>query len=158
MEKLHYSFIDLQKDLNSIIQQMVVDGFKPDVIIGPGRGGFIPGVMLSHYFGAPFEGIRWQQRDGNIKDDKTLRHIMQKHMGDNILVIDDINDTGTTLKAIFEIINTEIESPASRMDDVRCATLFSKTQSNFGGVDYIGRELTPENDPWVVFPYEEWWK
>ena len=108
MEKLHYSFIDLQKDLNSIIQQMVVDGFKPDVIIGPGRGGFIPGVMLSHYFGAPFEGIRWQQRDGNIKDDKTLKHIMQKHMGDNILVIDDINDTGTTLKSIFEIIDSHL--------------------------------------------------
>lgn len=158
MEKLYYTFDNLQKDLNSIIQQMVVDGFKPDVIIGPGRGGFIPGVMLSHYFGAPFEGIRWQQRDGNIQDDKTLRHIVHKHLGDRILVVDDINDTGSTLKAIFEVIREEIDSPMVRAHDVRCATLFNKQTSDFGGVDYIGRDLTPDNNPWVVFPYEEWWK
>jgi len=158
MEKLYYSFDNLQKDLNSIIQQMVVDGFKPDVIIGPGRGGFIPGVMMSHYFGAPFEGIRWQQRDGNIQDDKTLRHIINKHVGDNILVIDDINDTGSTLKAIFEVISEEIEAPSTLAHDVRCATLFSTAESKFGVDDYVGRELEAGNNPWVVFPYEEWWK
>lgn len=153
IEKLHYTFEELQKDLSSIIQQMVVDGFKPEVIIGPGRGGFIPGVMLSHYFGVPFEGIRWQQRDGNIQDDKTLRHIIQKHYHDNILVIDDINDSGATLKAIFEVIAEE-----KSLSDIRCATLFNKTGSKYGGVDFVGRQLEPSYDPWIVFPYEEWWK
>jgi hypoxanthine phosphoribosyltransferase len=153
MEKLLYSFTDLQKDLNSIIQQMVVDGFTPDVIVGPGRGGYIPGVMLSHYFEVPFEGIRWQLRDGNITDDKTLRHIVKKHFSDNILVIDDINDSGATLKGIFEIIAEE-----SQLSDVRCATLITKTSSNFGSVDYTGRTLQPDYNPWIVFPYEEWWK
>jgi hypoxanthine phosphoribosyltransferase len=154
MSKLYYNWSELESDLADIIQQMVVDSYKPDVIIAPGRGGYIPGVMLSHYFDVPFEGFKWQFRDDKIQDDKTLKHILEHHVSDNILIVDDINDSGKTLKTIDDVVHS-----IPLYGDIRIATLFSKAHSNFNEVDFYARELTiDDGDPWIVFPFEEWWK
>ena len=42
--------------------------------------------------------------------------------------------------------------------DIKVCTLFNKTMSSFIDVVYYARECTPDYDPWIVFPYEEWWK
>jgi hypoxanthine phosphoribosyltransferase len=153
MSKLYYTFADLENDLHDINQQMVMDRYTPDVIIGPGRGAYILGVMLSHYWNKPFEAFTWQTRDGSQKNENNLREILNKHVHSNILLVDDINDTGKTLTEIINIMNDEVG-----FADFRTATLFSKTQSQFKNVDFYARELTPDYDPWIVFPYEEWWK
>ena len=73
MSKLYYSWEDLNKDCRHLVREMAHDTYHPDVIIGPGRGGYPVGVMISHYFEVPFEAFRWQTRDGNIEDSGTLR-------------------------------------------------------------------------------------
>ena len=112
--------------------------------------------MLSHYFDVPFEGFRWQLRDGELQDESTLRHILDKHQHDKILLVDDINDTGATLLGIDDFIFTWA---SQEMVDIQLkyATLLSKSTSSFEQVDFYARELTPDYDPWVVFPYEQWW-
>lgn len=151
--KLYVSFTDLEKQLADINQQISNDRYNPEVIIGPGRGAYIPGVMLSHYWNIPFEAFNWQTRDGSQKNEKHLREILNKYVHSNILLVDDINDTGTTLTEIHNIMQEEVGYA-----DYRVATLFSKTSSNFDSVDFYATELTPDYDPWIVFPYEEWWK
>ena len=150
--KLFYDYETLTGDLQHIVRDMSVAQYKPDVIIGPGRGAYFPGVMLSHYFEVPFEGFRWQTRDGVLQDESTLRHILDKHQDDNILIVDDINDTGTTLLGI-----TNAMDKPDYFADIKTATLINKTTSSFEDVDFYARELTPDYDPWVVFPYEQWW-
>lgn len=151
--KLYVSFTDLEKQLADINQQISNDRYNPEVIIGPGRGAYIPGVMLSHYWNIPFEAFNWQTRDGSQKNEKHLREILNKYVHSNILLVDDINDTGTTLTEIHNIMQDEVGYA-----DFRVATLFSKTSSNFDSVDFYATELTPDYNPWIVFPYEEWWK
>jgi len=151
--KLYVSFTDLEKQLADINQQISNDRYNPEVIIGPGRGAYIPGVMLSHYWNIPFEAFNWQTRDGSQKNEKHLREILNKYVHSNILLVDDINDTGTTLTEIHNIMQEEVGYA-----DFRVATLFSKTSSNFDSVDFYATELTPDYNPWIVFPYEEWWK
>lgn len=161
MEKLYYSWSDLETDCRIITREMAIDGYRPDVVIGPGRGGYPMGVMMSHYFNVPFEGFNWQTRDGKIEDSTTLFNILSKYNGTSILIVDDINDTGTTLNGIFKVIedfdvdNNNLMIKAHQ--DITVCTLFNKTMSSFKNVDYYARECTPDYDPWIVFPYEEWW-
>ena len=133
---------------------MAHDNFKPDVIIGPGRGAYPFGVMLSHYFEVPFEAFRWQTRDGKIEDSETLQHILSKYKDKKILIVDDINDTGTTLIGINEVVNgLDFFNQA-----ISYATLFDKESSKFSKVDYTANIVLPDQERWIVFPYEEWWR
>ena len=154
MDKLYYSYDEMISDCRVIVRDMAHDNFKPDVIIGPGRGAYPFGVMLSHYFEVPFEAFRWQTRDGKIEDSETLQHILSKYKDKKILIVDDINDTGTTLIGINEVVNgLDFFNQA-----ISYATLFDKESSKFSKVDYTANVVLPDQERWIVFPYEEWWR
>ena len=61
-------------------------------MLGPGRGGYPMGVMMSHYFDIP-HGFEWQTRDGKVQNPDTLNNILLNTMVKE-LIADDINDTG----------------------------------------------------------------
>ncbi len=154
MDKLYYSYDEMISDCRVIVRDMAHDNFKPDVIIGPGRGAYPFGVMLSHYFEVPFEAFRWQTRDGKIEDSETLQHILSKYKDKKILIVDDINDTGTTLIGINEVVNgLDFFNQV-----ISYATLFDKESSKFSKVDYTANIVLPDQERWIVFPYEEWWR
>lgn len=155
MNKLICSHTDLVNALSDITQQINQSGFKPQLIIGPGRGAYIPGVMLSHYYGCAFEGFRWQTRDGNCQDNKTLQHIISKYQKHEILCVDDINDTGTTLLSIQSVLQQHIPEFEQK---VKFCTIFSKNTSRFQNLDYYSVEMYADDHRWIIFPYEEWWK
>ena len=163
MAKLYYSNTDLEKDLSEITRQIHVSGYKPDVVIGPGRGAFVMGVMLSHYFEVPFHGFEWQTRDHEmIKESTRLETILSKYSSDDILLVDDINDSGSTLIGLSGVVNewdsTENNNNLMLHESLKYATLFDKESSDFADVSFTGNRVTPEEEKWIVFPYEEWWK
>lgn len=160
MNKFHYTDAQLKNDLVELTRQMSADAFRPDVVIGPGRGAYIPGVMLSHFYDVPFEGFTWQTRDGSHQNRDLLSKIIFSYIkGDpaKILLIDDINDTGKTLSDITEYVTSVSALWSGVQPIIKVATLFCKEQSEFRDVNYNARILTPDYDPWVAFPYEEWW-
>ena len=71
MDKLYYSWNDLEIDCRNITREMAIDGYRPDVVIGPGRGGYPVGVMFSHYFDVPFISFKYisDGADINANDD-----------------------------------------------------------------------------------------
>ena len=154
--KLYYSFPELIEDLYIILKKIKESKWTPDIIIGPCRGSYIPGVMMSHKLNIPFYGFMWQTRDGNIQNHNEIIAILNNNKDKNILVIDDINDSGTTLNGISKVINLYKENELNYENTIKYCVLFNKTQSNFKQVDYYVNELTLENNPWVEFPYEEW--
>lgn len=156
MNKLFYSYDNLVTDLHTIVRDMTVKGYRPDIVIGPGRGAYFMGVMLSHYFDVEFKGFNWQTRDGSDFDRDVLINIVSANRDKKILLVDDINDTGKTLQSIEdEMFAWAIDNVVDI--DVTTATLLNKSQSDYDEVSYYARELTPDNNPWVVFPYEQWW-
>ena len=109
--------------------------------------------MMSHYFEIPFHGFEWQTRDGEVQNSNQLRQLLSKYNGKRVVIIDDINDTGTTLKGIHDIVVME-----GMTDNVKYVSLFEKLSSEFS-VDISAKELDEEEEKqWIVFPYEEWWK
>ena len=150
-KKLYVSDKMFRDSLIEIIRQSIHDEWRPEVITGPNRGGLQMGVMLSHFFRVPFVALQWQTRDGEGRDHAGLNSFFEKYNEHKILLVDDINDTGKTLLDIFE------HCPKYLHKNINVATLFHKTTSAYQDISYYAHELTPDNDPWVVFPYEEWW-
>lgn len=128
---------DVVRGMSSIVRQMAVEGYRPSLIVGMSRGGLPLGVMLSHYFDVPFKTFNkgdsiWQFYDTNV------------------LVVDDINDTGSQLNTMFEGITPN--------DWIRVAVLFNNAGSSFDGVSFSGYDIDKRiDDRWIVFPWENWW-
>ena len=86
-------------------------------------------------------------RDGDIKENaKYLKTQMVK--GNNILIVDDINDTGATFKWIKDDWNVSDDSTKS---NVKFAALIDNVPSD-SVVEYSGVEINKEENPRMDCP------
>lgn len=134
-----------------VVREMTKDSYKPDVIFAPMRGGADFGIKLSNYYDIPFVPLMWQTRDGSVKELSTLAGLLKQYSGKEILIVDDICDTGETFKGIEAV--TEYDRT-----NVRFAAAIENIESSFA-CDYAAREISRSSDTqWFVFPWENWWK
>ena len=82
----------------------------------------------------------------------------------NILIVDDINDQGTTLNWIINDWKSSCFPNDPAWDEVwnqnvRFAVLVDNLSSKCEyAMDYVGMEINKaENNVWVDFPWEDWW-
>lgn len=120
--------------------------FNPDMVVALGRGGFVPGVYLSHALGIPLEPVMWQTRDGGEKQISTTINDCL-HDGERIVIVDDINDSGLTFKQVMSeysplgVYNTQIKT----------CCMVEKVSSEFR-CDVAAMRI---DDPrWIVFDWE----
>jgi hypoxanthine phosphoribosyltransferase len=115
----------------------------PDVVVGLTRGGLVPAVQLSHMFNVPLIPLNISLRDRKCADVPfDYKQIEQYH---HPLVVDDINDSGSTLRKVLEMIGP---FPGS------FAALLSKDSSEFE-CTYSGELInTHKDNEWIVFPWE----
>ena len=146
MDKEYYSIDNLNEDILSLISQVRSANLKIDVILSVNRGGCIPGVYLSHGLKLPHKVIDLQLRDGtNIPDSNSVKNL--KINSKKILIIDDINDTGSTFIHLNRIINANNTKKYF-------ACLINNIGSKFQ-VEFYGRSINKVEKPsWYVFPWE----
>ncbi len=151
MTKYEYlSNEDMNNYYAEVIRNMALDNFKPDVVFAPMRGGADFGIKLSNYYNVPFEAISWQTRDGDLKDPAKLVDLFTKYDDKQILIVDDICDSGETLKGI--------ESYTLNRTNVRFAAAIENLECGFV-CDYSARQIGRSDDTqWFVFPWEDWWR
>jgi hypoxanthine phosphoribosyltransferase len=82
----------------------------------------------------------------------------------NILIVDDINDTGATLNWIQQDWRDGCLPSHPRWDgvwgrNVRVAVLYdNESSSNRMNINYSAVDINKaEDDSWIVFPWEDWW-
>jgi hypoxanthine phosphoribosyltransferase len=86
-----------------------------------------------------------------------LSHVSHRK---NILIFDDINDSGNTLNWIRDdwpsgCLPNDKGWETVWGNNVRVATLMDNAQSKFEHVDYTALEIDKaENPTWIVFPWE----
>ena len=147
---------EIDNHCRELADKIVSSGKKYDVIVGVGRGGLIPAVILSHQLGVPLIPINWQLRDSDTADYHMDNYaLLKKVVGNskNLLLVDDINDTGKTMNDIKYQINLKMLEDGNRRDfNMDTATLYQKTKTSHGPNSFC--ELV-DDSVWVVFPWEQ---
>jgi len=142
------SWDELENLVDQIARTVIESGFKPDIIIGILRGGVIPARILADRLGVPDMAtmeIKLYKGVGLRGDRPYLRQPpMLDLSGKNILVVDDISDTGLTLQLAVEVVNLYFPR------EVRTATVYIKPWTDFVP-DYYGAK----SRNWIVFPWEK---
>jgi uncharacterized protein len=169
MNKIHYTWSDIENHTQEILRQIHADDWRPDYVVGLTRGGLVPANLISQYLGCRMETLKVSLRDDTECEsnlwmaEDAFGHEMEQPK--NILIVDDINDTGATLNYIRE------DWPSSCFPDnprwtevwgsnVRVAVLVDNESSkNEIPVSYSAVDINKaEQDSWLVFPWEEFWK
>lgn len=144
---LYVTWDDVEEASSSLARRIVESGFRPDVIVGILRGGVIPARILADELGVSDMGIievKLYKGIGLRREKPYLKHPLIVDVFDrNVLVVDDISDTGLTLQLALNAIS--LHGPKS----VRSATLYIKPWTKLVP-DYYSRVT----DKWVVFPWE----
>jgi hypoxanthine phosphoribosyltransferase len=121
--------------------------YRPDFIISLARGGWVFGRVLCDFLNVTdlvsLKVEHWGMTatpDGEAK----IKYPFNIDLtGKRVLIVDDISDTGKSLKVATEYIRKM--NPA----DIKTTTLFYLTGSSFKP-DFYGEEMTWR---WVVFPW-----
>lgn len=150
--------------VNEICRQVTISNWRPDYIVGLGRGGLLPAVMISHYLNVPMQSLDISLRDGGSCV-SNCGMSEDAYEGKNILVVDDINDQGSTFNWLMtdwqeSCLPGETQWQHVWNSNVRFAVVFDNLASKCEvKMDFCGEEINKaESDVWLIFPYEEWWK
>ena len=193
MKKLKISQHEVQSLIANIGRTIFISGWKPDYIVGIVRGGLVPALYLSHYLNVPMHTLNVSLRDSEggesnlwmaedalgpnsrerfIENPVDVAGILEAASDllenggtyKNILIVDDINDQGTTLNWIMNDWKSGCFPDDPSWDEVWNNNVrFAVLVVNLASVcdvkmDYAGMEINKAEDPvWVDFPWEDWW-
>lgn len=160
VEKLFISANQLLEDSYRLGHAILKAGFKPNYIVGVWRGGTPVGIAVQElldYHGVATDhiAIRTSSYDGieNQRDTVQvhgLHYIIENvNAEDNLLIIDDVFDSGRSVQAVIDTVKRLSRRNAPQM---KVATIYYKP-----GKRKV--EITPdfylhETEKWLVFPHE----
>ena len=179
IKKHYYTWNDVENMCVQIVKNMYADNWTPDYIVGITRGGNVPATIISNMTGIRCEALKVSLRDDN-RDSESNAWMSEDAFGynsnpevtkiqgsrwdpslrKNILIVDDINDTGATFNWIKEDWQSTCLPNESTWEtvwgkNVRFAVLTENLSSNFADTNYHCHEVNKaEEDVWLVYPWE----
>jgi hypoxanthine phosphoribosyltransferase len=173
MNKLIINDAEFKSLVAKICRDITLTDWRPDYVVGITRGGLLPAVMISQYFNIPCETLKISLRDGSEQESNLWMAedafgYNAAEVGDpcckNILVVDDINDQGSTLNWLMNDWPSGCLPHDERWEhvwnqNVKFAVIVDNLSSKCNvKMDFVGMEVNKaERDVWIEFPYEEWW-
>jgi hypoxanthine phosphoribosyltransferase len=179
MKKTYINNRDYKGLVSQLGRKIATSGWRPDYIVGITRGGLYPALLLSHYLDVPMQTLSVQLRDSVIGPESNLwmaeeafgyhsvdgmRGTSNPELRKNILLVDDINDSGETFNWIMEDWEAGCLPKDPAWDEIWNHNVkFAVTIDNLASkcrvkMDFAGMEINKSETPeWIVFPWEEWW-
>ncbi|GME88065.1 unnamed protein product [Ambrosiozyma monospora] len=186
-EKFYVSYNSVHKICQKAAADILETQGKPDVIIAIGGGGFIPARIIRTFLkkegekNIPIQAIGLSlYEDMGTGQDKIGKEVIRtqwldfgsldKHfdslIGKNILIVDEVDDTRTTLHYALSELYKDVQSKAKELNASSSGTKFSvfvlhnkkktkraelsKEQMN-GGIYLSGKDV---DDIWIAYPWE----
>ena len=141
------SWADIEKLVENIEEELGRDGYRPDTLVGILRGGMIVADLLSDLLNIREVYVVGCKSYAELSagEVRLYHDLLLKDLGGrDVLLVDDVADTGSTLETAVEKI-LKPRNPRT----VRTATLLIKPWSK-SKPDYTAAST----DAWVVFPWE----
>lgn len=160
-EKQFIKAQELLEDSFRLGLKVLESGFKPDFIVGVWRGGTPVGIavqeILEHNgIASDHIAIRTSSYEGIEQRGKRIRVHGLNYIVKNadaahcLLIVDDVYDTGLSIKAIIDSLNRLSRRNAPH--DIRVATVFFKPDNN--RTERRPEYFVHETGKWLVFPHE----
>ena len=131
-------------------------GYIPDVVIGIWRGGSIPAMVIHEYLNfmgehtqskvitaKSYTGIGEQSEQIDIDISENLLVFLRSV--DNILLVDDVVDSGRTIEEIYKEFDRNYISAK-----IKIASIYYKPKVSSIMPDFY----LHDTDEWIVFPHE----
>ncbi|MFF2390742.1 phosphoribosyltransferase [Agromyces sp. NPDC058064] len=131
----------------SLAGEVLLSGFRPDVVIAIARGGLLLAGAISYALGTK------QCGSINVEFYTDIEKVLPEPVvhppmldapalaGKRVLLVDDVSDSGRTLAKVLDLL-TEVGA------EVRTATLYTKSRTILVP-DFSYRDT----DDWIVFPW-----
>jgi hypoxanthine phosphoribosyltransferase len=160
MDKTVLSAQDLLEESIELGIRILESGFRPTMIIAIWRGGTPVGMAVQEtlsYAGVEADHIAIRTSSYTGVDERStvaihgLNYIIKKICHDDrVLIVDDVFDTGNTIKAVIDELRQRARG--NTPEDIRVAVPWFKPSRNETDLtpDYFLRET----DEWLVFPHE----
>ncbi len=144
------SWKDIERWSKNIVKKVMKSGYEPEIVIGLARGGLVPARLIADYLNIKdlyaVKTEHWgltATPDGKAKLAQGLQISID---GKKVLVVDDITDTGQSLKLAVDHIREHKPS------EIRSATLLHITHSKYVP-DYYSDEVPEDKWTWFIFPW-----
>jgi hypoxanthine phosphoribosyltransferase len=160
MDKTVLSAQDLLEDSFRLGVKVLESGFEPTLIIAIWRGGTPVGMAVQEimsYCGVEADHIAIRTSSYSGVDERHevavhgLNYIIKKiRHDDRVLIIDDVFDTGNTIKAVLHEISKRARGNTPH--EMRVAVPWFKPARN--QTDMVPDFYLRETEEWLVFPHE----
>ena len=151
------------KEYNQIVEKLAIQihdsGFKPNLLIGIMRGGAPIIDVLSRVFKLKcaylavesYSGENIEDQQGELIFSRELSSTVQD-MNGNILLCDDLSDTGVTLNKSIDWLK-KYPPLKGKIKSIKTAVLWKKKDSTFEP-NFCAQKLN--SNPWIVQPFERY--
>lgn len=154
MADLHVSWDHYHKLTERLAKQVADSDWQFNQLICIARGGLRVGDVLSRIFELPLAILStssYTEKAGTVRGELMIAEQMTMasgKLGDRILLVDDLVDSGVTLEAVTRTLPQRYPIKA-----LRTAVLWYKACSVFKPDYFV--EYLPE-DPWIHQPFEKY--
>lgn len=142
------SWTEIESLCSRLAQQIRASGFQPEIIVAIGRGGWIPGRILSDLLGIMnLTGFKLEHYRGAHKAQRaTIRYPLTADItGLRVLLVDDVSDSGDTFSVALQHVQSRGQAAS-----IKTAVLHHKTVSKFTP-DLYAEALTQWR--WLIYPW-----
>ncbi len=149
MFKCHlYNWNDISKLCKELAKKIKASGYRVDVIVAVARGGWVPARILADLLEIKelysVKTEHWGMVATITGEAKITQPLNVSLDGKNVLIVDDVADTGETIKIVREHVKNLMAK------DIRIAVIDYKKTSKFIP-DYYAAEM--EGWKWIVYPW-----
>ncbi len=140
---------DIEKATKELADKIRISGFRPEYIIGITAGGLVPlGLLVKQLKIEKILTISAKSYDNKKRKELDVIYLPQIDLSNKkVLLIDEIADTGTTLKEISDIIIKKYKAK-----ELKTATIVvNKSRCKF----WPDFSAIIEEKEWIVFPWEK---
>ncbi len=152
MKPIPFTYKAIEDRCVSICKQITKSKYKVDYIVGVSVGGLFPAIHFARLLDTKnLVSISVCSYDRKTRKEIKVVNLPDKKLfkNKNVLIVDDILDSGATIKFLLKLFKEEYFAKA-----VRCATIFVNEKNGLFYPDYYDQKVAT----WVAFPWDRFEK